>query len=387
MTGERRRRRGEGSVHWDERRQVFIAEKTVGYNAKGKRITRKASGPSESAALRALARRVKDYEAGLSVKSEHYTVKAAVEDWLDNGQGDAAATTVKRYRIVCNTHIIPYLGGRKLRDLRAAEVDAWLADRSKVLASSSLRLVKWCLSSAVNRAMARDMVMRNVVELCRTPRGRVGRPSKSFTLEQAEAVLTKTRDHWMHCYIVVSLLTGARTEEVREMRWSHVHLDATPPHVWVWRSVREGGDTKTEKSRRSLALPALAVDRLREHRKRQAAVRLKAKRWEDNELVFPTSIGTVMNPNNTLRAFRAALKNVPEVNPDDWTPREMRHSFVSLLSDSGLTVEEIADLVGHKGTRTTELVYRHQLRPVIQTAATAMDGIFRAANGTETGDA
>ncbi|WP_440070044.1 hypothetical protein [Streptosporangium sp. OZ121] len=37
----------------------------------------------------------------------------------------------------------------------------------------------------------------------------------------------------------------------------------------------------------------------------------------------------------------------------DWTPREMRHSFVSLLSDSGVPLEDIARLVGHRGTAVT----------------------------------
>ena len=55
----------------------------------------------------------------------------------------------------------------------------------------------------------------------------------------------------------------------------------------------------------------------------------------------------------------------------------MRHSFVSVLSESGLNVEEIARLVGHKGgSQVTERVYRKQLRPVIQTGATAMDLVF-----------
>jgi hypothetical protein len=51
-----------------------------------------------------------------------------------------------------------------------------------------------------------------------------------------------------HTYIVLSLLTRARTEELRALEWQHVHLewvDDVPPHVEVWRSVREGGDTKT----------------------------------------------------------------------------------------------------------------------------------------------
>ena len=60
-----------------------------------------------------------------------------------------------------------------------------------------------------------------------------------------------------------------------------------------------------------------------------------------------------------------------------WTPRELRHSFVSLLSDAGVPLEEISQ-VGHSGTTVTELVYRHQLKPVIQSGGTVMDRLFGA---------
>ncbi len=54
----------------------------------------------------------------------------------------------------------------------------------------------------------------------------------------------------------------------------------------------------------------------------------------------------------------------------------MRHSFVSLLSDSGVPIEHISRLVGHANTVVTETVYRLQIRPVMQEGATAMDGLF-----------
>ena len=66
----------------------------------------------------------------------------------------------------------------------------------------------------------------------------------------------------------------------------------------------------------------------------------------------------------------------PALDRADWTPRELRHSFVSLLSDAGVPLEDIAQLVGHSGATVTELVYRHQIRPVIQTGATVMDRLF-----------
>ena len=48
---------------------------------------------------------------------------------------------------------------------------------------------------------------------------------------------------------------------------------------------------------------------------------------------------------------------------------ELRHSFVSLLSSSGMAIEDIAHLVGHADTRVTELVYRKELRPVLTRGA------------------
>jgi len=59
-----------------------------------------------------------------------------------------------------------------------------------------------------------------------------------------------------------------------------------------------------------------------------------------------------------------------------WTPRELHHSFVSIMSDHGVSIEAIADLVGHKNSTVTARVYRHQIRPVIAQGAETMDSIF-----------
>jgi hypothetical protein len=46
-----------------------------------------------------------------------------------------------------------------------------------------------------------------------------------------------------------------------------------------------------------------------------------------------------------------------------------------LLSYAGVPIEDVSRLVGHS-TSVTELVYRHQIRPVIQSGATIMDRLF-----------
>jgi integrase len=255
------------------------------------------------------------------------------------------------------------------------------------------------LTRSIRHAEARDLVGRNVATLVDTPKGQAGRPSRSLTLEQAAALFRASgedrptldlppglRDRrrpasLMRAYIVLSLTTGLRTEEMRALRWDHVDLKgdpaADPPtHISVWRSVRSHGDTKTEKSRRSLELPQVAVEALQEHLEQQANERLAAGvLWQDNDLVFATATGAALDAGNVRKMFRAVCRSAGI--GDQWTPRELRHSFVSVMSDRGMATEEIARLVGHSSSRTTEVVYRHELRPVIRPGAEITNKVFR----------
>lgn len=382
--GEPRRSRGDGGLHWDERRQRWIATANLGFDGRGKRIVKKGSGRTKTEAKDKLKEVLRDYEDGLAIAPTNYTVRDAVTDWLAYGLPGRDAGTVDSYTSLCDNHVLPDLGARKLRDLSAEDVDRWLARKAKELSTRTLRILHSCLNRSVKRAMARDKVKRNVVDLCSVPTGQPGRPSNALTLQQAKAALAAAEGKELHAYIVVSLLTGARTEELRALTWDHVDLEGdpkaephVPPHMAVWRSVRVGGDTKTRKSRRTLALPDRCVEALAQHRVRQDRQRQRAgKKWKENGLVFASRVGTALPARNVTRAFRIVLRDAPGIDAEKWTPRELRHSFVSLLSDSGIPLEEISRLVGHRSTSVTEVVYRKQIRPVLQSGAVAMNDIF-----------
>jgi integrase len=371
-----RRSRGDGGLSWDASRQRWVASVTVGYTAGGKRIFKRARGRTKTEARRKLNELLRDYEDGLAIGPYGYTVADAVRDWLAFGLTGRDSATVEKCTILANTHVIPALGARKLRELSADDVDRWLADKAKNLSTRTLREVRSVLKRAITRAQARDKVKRNVVLLCEIPQGRQGRPSKSLTFSQAEALLVAAPDSSLHAYIVLSLLIGARTEELRALTWSHVDLDSDPPFIMVWRSVRAGGDTKTRKSRRTLAMPQRCVDVLRDHHARQEQIRRVAgNKWQGNDLVFPSRVGTPADASHIRRSFRKVAE-AAGLDSREWTPRELRHSFVSLLSDAGVPIEQISRLVGHSGTTTTETIYRKQIRPVLVRGADAMDQIF-----------
>jgi len=407
-----RRRRGEDGISFEHRGPcrdpdrhrhcpgLWRGEFTLGYTGDGTRTRRKVSGKTKAAVVDKLRQLHHELDQGIVPKTGYanYTVRQAANDWLATGLEGRAAKTVEKNQNVLEP-ILKVIGTRKLRQLTAADVRQALATMAATYSSAAVTMGHLALKRTIRHAEASDLVGRNVATLVDTPKGQEGRPSKSLTLAQAVAVITAAETlpvlelrpglkdvrrpaALMYAYIVLSLLVGVRTEEARALRWDHVNLDGdpnadppVPPHVALWRSVRDRGETKTKRSRRTLGLPQLAAEALRGLGDSQAHERaLAGDRWQDTGLVFTTHHGAALDAGNVRKMFKRVCA-AAEIG-DGWTPRELRTSF-SLMSHHGVSIEEIAHLVGHASTRTTEVVYRWELRPVITTGAEIMDDVFR----------
>src|ERR1700688_227780 len=325
-----RRRRGEDGISFEHRGPcgdpqrhrhcpgLWRGELTLGYTQDGKRQRRKVSGQTKAAVVDKLLDLHTQFDKAITPKAGYvyYTVRQAAEDWLATGLDGRSAKTITKNQNVLAA-VLKVIGPRKLRELTAADVREALAQMAAGYSSAAVTMGHLALKRAIRHAEANDLVARNVAVLADTPKGQQGRPSKSLTLDQAVAVITAARTlpvmelrpglkdvrrpaALMHAYIVLSLLAGIRTEEARALHWAHIDLDGdpaasppVPPHIAVWRSVRAHGDTKTQRSRRTLRLPDRAVAALREHLIQQADQRLLAgDLWQDRDLVFSTSVGT-----------------------------------------------------------------------------------------------
>jgi integrase len=410
----RRRGWGEDSIHFEHRGGpcrdperhngcpgVWRGAVSLGYTPDGqRRIRRKVSGKTKTAVKEKLKALHADLDTGITPKAGYsaYTVRQAAEDWLKEGLDGRSAKTIKKNENVLEP-ILKIIGGRKLRQLSAADVRQALSKMAAGYSSAAVTMGHLALKRAIRHAEANDLVSRNVATLVDTPRGKQGRPSKSLNLKQAVAVITAAETlpvmelrpglkdvrrpaALMYAYIILSLLVGVRTEEARALRWDHVDLNGdpqsdppVPPHVAVWRSVRVHGEAKTERSRCTLGLPQLAVEALRALLECQADEGLLAgEKWQDTGLVFTSHLGAALDAGNVRKMFKRICKAAGI--GEDWAPRELRTSFVSLMSNRGVSIEEIARLVGHASTRTTEVVYRRELRPVITIGAEIMDQVF-----------
>jgi integrase len=354
---------------------------SLGNGSDGKRIRRKVGGRTKQEVKDKLEALHADLSAGIAAPDGRYTVGQAIEDWLHDGLDGRAESTVTLNRGALKP-FADRIGKKPLRELTAQDVRQVLSGIAARRSSRTVVVAHNAIERAIRHAEANDHVRRNVASLVKPPSGQPGRPSKSLTLDQANTLMAAAEGSPLGAYVVLCLLTGIRAEEARALTWEHVDLNGdpaavppVPPHVAVWRSVRAHGDTKTEKSRRTLRLPERAVAALRQHRVRQAEQRLLAgDLWHDRGLVFSSSVGTSLDAANVRRAFKKITHTAGL--GDNWKPLELRTSFVSLMSGSGVPVEEIARFVGHTSTRTTEVVYRRELRPVITTGAEVMDKIF-----------
>ncbi|MEV7506805.1 site-specific integrase [Streptomyces sp. NPDC091201] len=383
MEGERAAARkagnGEDSIYWDKSKNRYIGAVSLGFTPAGKRKRPKVSGKTK-AEVRAKIRKLRSELAAEGKAPANYTVSQAVNEWLAKGLRGRDESSLAMYKSLAKNHVIPQLGQAKLQALDADTVDDWLVGRAEVLGNEALKKVRSILKRSINHARRRGRANSNVVELVDLPEGRPGKPSNSLSMAEAESVLQARKGTWIHAYVVLALLVGVRTEEERPLTWDHVHIEVEEggkPHIAVWRSVRRRGETKTVRSRRSLAMPLQVAQVMRDYRSRQQEqFRAAGKAWSMEGLVFPDDDGQQRTSTNVLRNFRSMLREAGVKSPEKWTTRMLRTSCVSLLSAHGIPIEVIALVVGHSGTHTTERVYRKQLQPVIRDGAQAMDEIF-----------
>jgi hypothetical protein len=113
-----------------------------------------------------------------------------------------------------------------------------------------------------------------------------------------------------------------------------------------------------------LKLPTWAAQAPRGHRTRQAAERLAVgEAWQEHDLVFCREGGTPLDRWQVRKEFQK-ITGAARLG-GAWTPRELRHSFVSILNAHGVRLEDISDLGGHSSTSVTETVYRQEIQPAL----------------------
>jgi integrase len=384
-----RRSRGDGSVYYDAARGCWVGAIDLGRDPQtGRRVRRKVSAPTKDECKARLdSLRAEKKNTG-TVARRDTTVEEVVADWLANPPPEIRSPISLRCHADAGARIVKAIGAVKVVALSPSQVERLLGGMARGgYATSTIASTRSVLVRAIRRAQRDGLVARNVAELVPCPRG-TRRESRSMTVAQVEQLLKAELSSWWRAYLYTGIMCGLRPGELLGLRWEDVDTAAGVIRVRKSVKVLEGGgharpvveDLKTERSRRTLVLPAAVASMLAALRKDQAAERLKlGPAYADQGLVFARADGSPCWPATVRWNFKRICQRAGL--GEDWHPHEQRHSFVSILSDAGVDIDQIADAAGHINSNVTKTVYRHVLADKLATAAQVMDATFRTAGG------
>jgi len=373
-----RRGHGEGSIYQrKDGRWVGMLE--LERHPDGRRNRRTIYGKTQAEVIDSIATEKRKLKLGLDLKPQRFTVAAQLDDWLSTASPKKSVNTISVYRWAIG-HLNSGLGRERLDKLTPSTVTRFFNQKIEDgLAPASVNRLRSVLNQALRQAEIDGIVGRNVATLTdAVPQGYT--TSRSMTESEAKSLLSATTNHRLGALFLVELTMGLRPGEAAGLTWAKVDLDTAVLHVRYSMKNNAGklelGEVKTRRSLRSLSIPTLTLESLIRRRQQQRIERLAAgPAWHGNDLVFCTAVGAPLDPSNLRRTLD---KVAAQAGLGHWTPRELRHSAVSLMSAAGVLIEAISDQVGHETTRTTQSVYRHILNPV-QPHALVMDEILAAA--------
>nr|WP_311132095.1 site-specific integrase [Nonomuraea gerenzanensis]SBP00118.1 Integrase [Nonomuraea gerenzanensis] len=328
--------------------------------------------------------------------------------------GRLAPSTLDSYREKIELHIVPHLGKVKLVELNTTHIRTWLLElaakpsrnrRHKLrpgekklpepakLSARTIAYTHAILRKALNDAVDDEILGKNVCLLVDAP-SVDKKEFKPLTKEEAARFLVEAADDRLWVYWLVLLALGLRKGEGLGMRWSHIDFEAGT--VRLEKSIqrlrgekdeetgRRRGELvekslKTVASKATVAIPATALQALKELRTTQKADRLRAEVWVDPDLVFCTGHGTPLEPRNVNRAWYALCKRADlRQGPGEEGLRihDLRHACATFLFSEGADIKTIQGVLRHARQSTTADLYVHIFDEVKHKAAKSMDGLL-----------
>jgi integrase len=405
---QRRRANGEGTIgrRKDGRYEakVFVRCADGSYSRRSVYGKTRAECRTEMLKLQARA------ESGLPVSTTTLTVGDYLTYWLHQiAEPAVRRTTFASYEPLVRLYLIPGLGRRRLRDLRAPHIRTWLntvaqtcqccaqskdAKRAEkpgnkpqccakgeccgsVPSDTTVRYLLKLLRAALQAATEEELIERNVARLVKL-RVTAGKKIAPLSVQESRHFLAVARTHRLSALWAVALGIGLRRGEALGLKWPDVDLNRG--RLTVRRSLqRVDGkltlhQTKTSTSERTIPLPQPLIRVLREHRQRQLEERFTAgAAWEDHNLIFCTAQGRPIEPRNINRTFTTLLRKAT-LRPIRL--HDLRHSCATLLFAQGVEAATVQRILGHSSITVTTSTYVDVIEQVQHDALSKLDVLF-----------
>jgi len=367
------RGRKEGSLsqrpngHW--RGQVFPS--------KGYRISRdfKTKGEAQEwlRSMQAKLDRGYDYQGAKGSLGNYLT------EWLETNKVSLRDMTICHYEQVIRTHILPRIGSSPLADLSLAKVERFYSELVQAgVGIRTVRIVHAILHRSLGKAVRYGLLMVNPAHGSTLPKYQ---HAEMRVLDESQVVQFLVAAHGSHyeALYYLAINTGMREGELFGLRWSDLHWNTGV--LYIQRQVQtvpgKGKvfvEPKTRAGRRPVKLGEGVLQKLRVHKEQQALQKVFAgSQWKENDLIFPTRIGTPEDPGNLRKDFLKILEKacLPHIRIHD-----LRHTAASIMLNRGVPIIVVSKRLGHANPSTTLDVYAHLYMESQDEPARIMDEVL-----------
>ncbi|WP_182976867.1 tyrosine-type recombinase/integrase [Arthrobacter cheniae] len=304
--------------------------------------------------------------AGEDVTADMRLSKLSVVWWTEFEQMDRAQNTRRRYREVLDAYVLPGVGGLKIREASVSILDRFLKTMTAQHGAATAKLCKTVLSGMLGLAARHGALelnpLRDVAAIAATKS-----EVKALGIEEVHALRAglhlwqtskpargRPRPTDLLDVVDVMLATGARIGEALAVRWSDIDLSPKRPTLTVNGTVIHVSGKgltlqehpKSTNSRQRYVLPPFAVEMLLRRQVQQSA----GNAWD---VVFPSSTGTLRDPNNFRKQWRSARD---ELGFSWVTPHTFRKAVGTILAASEGMAAASAQL-GHSSEQVTRTHY------------------------------
>jgi integrase len=383
----KKRGNGEGSIskRKDGRWQGAV---TIGRKPDGSLNRKTFYGKTKKEVTEKLLKAQHDLMQGTYTDSGNLKVADWMNTWLvQYKKGEIKPKTYDDYEYLIEQHIIPEIGAILLKNLKTNDLQSLYNRKSESgLSPRTVRYIHSVLHNALNQAVRGEIITRNVSDATSLPR-REKKEMRVLSLEEQEKLIHVLQNDEHGFPFLFALATGLRKGELLGLRWKDVNFDENLINVrrnlsYIKNRDPEGTtkyklitqEPKTERGQRSIPMPESIVVMLGYHQQQQKKNKeLYAEKYIDNDLVFPSQLGTAMDPSNFSKRFYALVK---KSGIEMANVHATRHSYATRLLEANVHPKIVQDLLGHSSISITLNTYSHVMPELKQEASEKLNGLF-----------
>ena len=368
------RSNGQGSIYYVVNKQGRRILKASIFDINGKRRVKSFKKKSDAEDWLSDQKRARQHGENTYATNPKMTVAEFMCGWVESQYNDDQSNTQRFYRNSIKNHIVPALGNIKAASLTTKSIESLLRDMAaRHLGAGTIRSVKVALSAAYNDAVRLGDLTRNPTKNLKMPDVNP-LPRSDFEKIYLEAA----KDPYMHARIEVAGMLGLRPGEALGLKWSDLNIEeSTIQIVRQVQRVKGAGlviKAVKQKKERTLPISSVTIQILLTHKRYQA---LQKAAWADDlDLVFPNSLGKLLDEKADRNSFKDLLKTAGSPNYELYQLRKT--AFTAMASQTDL--KTLMEFTGHSQVSTVMNSYVFATSESMSKAVNGMDKLRPVAN-------